>query len=90
MAYLSRFVVSCASDLVGSQDLKVYQFLTNQSPKTKVVSIVAYFSGFSMSLSFLSNALMPSKRTVRRHQHYEGCKQLGLNFGLASLLVSLR
>ena len=33
MAYLSRFVVSCASDLVGSQDLKVYHLVTNRVPR---------------------------------------------------------
>ena len=40
IAYLSRFAVSCASDLVGSQDLKVYQIATNQV--TKVVSTVPH------------------------------------------------
>ena len=36
---------------------------------TKAVSIVPYSRGLLLSLSFPSNALMPSKRMARRHQH---------------------
>ena len=80
MAYLSRFAVSCASDLVGSQDLKVYQIDHQSSHQSR--KYCAVLLSPLKSLSFLSNVLMASKRTGWLHQDRK-------NFSMDSISVLL-